>query len=198
MQIISYVLPPGIEYTMRNCSTLRAQLASLATVVALTGCTTATVASLPSLSTGVDNLSAPRSSGEAVPLPLLVPVRGIMAGVIDFSAYGVFQAATSSKLLTEEQWSSAGLAAVNLIAASTLITLPSSQPQDAEWIADPEWLRKAADMQNASVLVGVAINRQDGPGLLKTANLLADSCQSCHDRFKPDLPKTDLSQFASK
>ena len=128
-------------------------------------------------------------------LPLRVPIRGVMAGIIDFSAHGVFESATSEIPLSENDWLAAGLASINLISSSSLITSPGTGPHDAEWVSDPEWRRFAQTMQSASISAGLAITKRDRPALLSSANRLADACQSCHQRFRPEAPMTN-SQFA--
>jgi hypothetical protein len=118
------------------------------------------------------------------PLPLLVPYRGLMAGIIDWSAYGVFTIADSKEQLSDSDWAAAGMAAVNIIAASTLLTLPGSGRDDASRLADEEWRDMVEEMQNASVFVALAVQGQDKPRLVAMAGLLADSCNTCHERFR--------------
>lgn len=130
------------------------------------------------------------------PLPLLVPYRGLMAGIIDWSAYGIFTVAASEKQLDDSDWTAAGMAAVNIIAASTLLTLPRSELEDAERFADPQWRGMVEEMRNASVFVALAVQRKDRPGFTTMADLLADSCQACHDRFRT-LPRQSSRDFAN-
>ncbi|MEQ1783882.1 MAG: hypothetical protein ABMA14_21195 [Hyphomonadaceae bacterium] len=129
------------------------------------------------------------------PLPLLVPYRGLMIGIIDWSAYGVFTIADSKEQLSDGDWTAAGMAAVNIIAASTLLTLPGSGREDAIRLAEPEWRDMVEAMQNASVSVALAVQGQDKPRLAATAGLLADSCNTCHERFR-ELPYERSRDFA--
>ena len=135
------------------------------------------------------------SIADADALPLRIPIRGVMAGVMDFSAHGVFESATSDMPLTDKDWLAAGLASINLIGSATLITMPGTGPHDSEWVADPEWRRRAQEMQSASIAAGVGITKKDRTAFLKAADRLAVACQSCHDRFRPEAPLTN-SQFA--
>ena len=120
----------------------------------------------------------------AAPLPMRIPIKGVMAGVIDFSAHGVFTTATSEGPLTQDDWVAAGLASVNLIGAATLITSPGAGQKDNAWVADPEWQRLAAAYQDASIRSAAAIRDRDRAEFLRAANVLADTCQTCHDRFR--------------
>ncbi|MBP9234220.1 MAG: cytochrome c [Hyphomonadaceae bacterium] len=131
------------------------------------------------------------------PLPLRIPIKGVMAGIIDFSAHGVFTLAISDKPLTDSDWTAAGLASINLIGSASLITLPGSGPDDADWIATPEWQVWAKTFQQASITTAIAIRGKNQAGFLAAANTLADACQSCHSRFRT-IGRPDASEMASK
>jgi hypothetical protein len=111
-----------------------------------------------------------------------------MAGIIDFSAYGIFETATSEAPLSDDDWLAAGLASINLIGSTTLITSAGTGSQDAEWVANPDWRHWATEMQSASVDAGIAIRQKNGGAYLAAANRLADACSSCHQQFRPEAP----------
>ncbi len=117
-------------------------------------------------------------------LPLHVPIRAVMAGIIDFSAFGVEKTASSADTPTDKDWLSVGLAALNLVGASTLITLPGTGAHDAAWVSNPDWTRWAAEMQSSATDVAIAVRRQDRTALGVSAARLRASCQSCHDQFR--------------
>lgn len=117
-----------------------------------------------------------------------MPIHGVMIGVIDFSSFGVFLSATTERPLSEKEWNAAGLAALNLIGASTLITIAGTGPNDAKWTADPAWRQSASNMQAASVAAAIAVRSRNRDALTSAANTLADACQACHAKFRGDLP----------
>jgi hypothetical protein len=125
-----------------------------------------------------------------------ISIGDVMAGIIDFSAYGVFVTATSSGPLTEDEWLTSGLAAVNLVGAATLVTTAGAGPEDARWVSDPDWRKMARDMQAAGIRVGNAIRDRDRSSYLKAANQLATACRSCHDQFRPEAPVRGATQLA--
>lgn len=131
------------------------------------------------------------------PLPMRVPIRGVMAGIIDFSAHGVFKTAMSETPLTDNDWTAAGLASINLISSATLITSPGAGPNDEAWVAEPEWREWAAAYQQAGVNAAIAIRRKDRAAFITAANDLANACQSCHDRFRVTDPRSH-SQYAEQ
>jgi hypothetical protein len=138
------------------------------------------------------------AGGESHALPLRVPIKAVMAGIIDFSAHGVFRSATSETPLNDGDWLAAGLAALNLIASTTLITTPGVGPEDAIWVAQPEWRMWASQMQTASIDAGVAVRNRDRDALLSSADRLARACQSCHTMFRRELPVIESPRFASR
>jgi hypothetical protein len=127
--------------------------------------------------------AAPDAEQDA-PLALRVPIRGVMAGIIDFSAHGIFETATSEMPLSEEDWMAAGLASINLISSATLITSAGAGASDQAWIADPAWRRWAEAYQEAGVAAAVAIRGKNRAAFLAAANDIANACQSCHDLFR--------------
>lgn len=130
-------------------------------------------------------------------LPLLVPYAGLMAGIVDWSSYGIFYIAANDAVMNEDDWTAAGLAAVNLIAISTLLSMPGSGPNDRQRVEHPDWLGRVVDFQNAGVVILAAVQAGDRSAFDRGADLLANTCQSCHSQFKA-MPQKDLSQFAER
>jgi hypothetical protein len=110
-----------------------------------------------------------------------------MTGAINRSSSVAFQAAASTGDLSDEDWLKIGEAAVNLTGAATLITIPGTGPQDAEWTANPKWRGLSSDMQAAAIALGVAASKKDRPALTESTAQLAQSCQSCHLEFSARL-----------
>lgn len=138
------------------------------------------------------------STKDSDALPLRVPIRGVMAGIVDFSAHGVFKTATTEDELSESDWIAAGYAAINLISASTLITTPGTGPQDKSWVDDPSWRLFATDLQAASIEAGIAISRRDREKFLAAADEIADACASCHSRFRDKASPPAGTRFAGR
>lgn len=127
------------------------------------------------------------ASPPASPLPMPIPIGAVMAGIVNESSFAVFRAATADQELTEADWLRIGSAAIDLVGASTLVTIPGTGPDDEAWVSDPQWMQASADMQEASMAVGRAANAQDAAALRDATAQLAQSCQSCHIVFSPRL-----------
>lgn len=133
------------------------------------------------------------------PLPLLVPYLGLMTGIIDWSAYGIADLAGQGGPETESDWEAAGMAAVNLVAVSTLLSMEGTGPGDLRRYAHPEWKGLVSDFQNASLLVALAVQHRDTAAYLQFADTLTDTCEACHRRFKtsPPAPTTEFAGLAA-
>jgi hypothetical protein len=118
-------------------------------------------------------------------LPLGVPIRAVMTDIIDFWTFGVLWLATSEEAIGDEDWQSLSLASLNLAVAATAITTPGTGPNDATWVADAVWLKRAKEMQAASALLERAAQLKDRKALSVAGDRLADACLSCHTEFKP-------------
>ncbi|MEP7209632.1 MAG: cytochrome c, partial [Alphaproteobacteria bacterium] len=145
----------------------------------------------------VSSPAKPEQQGQSpAPLPLRVPIKAVMAFFVDFSAYGVFTAATSEEKLTDKDWLDTGVAAVNLIASTSLISMPGSGPNDAAWVKDSDYRRWSEAMQAQSIDVAQAVHRRDLGQFRSAARKLSDTCQSCHQKFRPELPDGGSTQLA--
>ena len=110
-------------------------------------CSRATPQTEPSDLTFVQQaIPASTKSGDG-PLPLLAPYRALMTGLTGWAAYGLFKMNASEEPFSDKDWSDSGMAAVNLTAIATLLSLEGSGKDDKRRFADPDWKGMAADMQ---------------------------------------------------
>lgn len=126
----------------------------------------------------------------SAPLPMRIPISAVMAGLVNESSFEIFQSATADRELSDADWLRIGSAAIDLVGASTLVTLPGTGDEDAAWVSDQRWLQASADMQEAGMAVGRAANARDQAALQEATAQLAQSCQSCHIVFSPRLVAT--------
>ncbi|HVY88402.1 MAG TPA: hypothetical protein VG942_06005 [Hyphomonadaceae bacterium] len=125
--------------------------------------------------------------GAPPPLPLQVPVQGLMAGLVDSAARDILGPAAKPEAMSTHEWLQAGLAAITLSGASTLITSHGSNPDDVSRLTDPDYQDGAVALQAASRAVGRAVLRTDAKAYHLAAEQLAAACQSCHQEYRPGL-----------
>ncbi len=132
---------------------------------------------------------------QAEPLDLAVPINAVMVALVDFAADGIWRPAASETGLSDEQWLLAEQDAVNLIASTTLITMPGIGINDAKWVSDPDWRRWATEMRAVSLEAKAAIDLKDQERLRLVGDRLVELCQACHQKFKPGLPTMGITRF---
>jgi hypothetical protein len=138
-------------------------------------------------------LATAPAATQALPLP--VSINAVMVAMIDFAADGIWRPAVSEKPLTNDQWLLAEQDAVNLVAAATLITIAGTGVNDAAWVMDPDWRLWAADMQSSALQAKAAVGQKDQARLKLVGDHLVETCQSCHQKFKPGLPTMGITRF---
>ncbi|MGD2133821.1 MAG: cytochrome c, partial [Maricaulaceae bacterium] len=85
--------------------------------------------------------------------------------------------------------------AINLIAAATLVTTPGAGASDAEWVNNDDWRRYTLDMRESAIQALDAIENRDQERLSAVGDALVETCQDCHQEFKPGLPQMGVTRF---
>lgn len=129
------------------------------------------------------------------PLALAVPLNAVMVAQIDFAADGIWRPAASDLPLNNDQWLLAEQDAINLIASTSLITMPGAGANDAQWVNDPDWRRWASEMRTVALEAKAAVDAKDQERLALVGDRLVELCQGCHQKFKPGLPSMGITRF---
>lgn len=114
-------------------------------------------------------------------------LNAIMVAMVDWSAHEIWEAAYA-ETLTGRNWLTTKQYAVELLAAGTLVSLGGTGRADMGWVQRPEWQQWTAEMISATKDILAAIEAQDQELLLDAGGLLVESCEGCHDAFKPNVP----------
>ena len=73
-----------------------------------------------------------------------------------------------------------------------LIQLAGTGPNDATWVADPNWIRMADEM-SAAGMDALAATKARNIALLNAAgDRLVAACESCHTEYKLGLPSMGI------
>lgn len=78
--------------------------------------------------------------------------------------------------------------AIQIAAASTLIQLGGTGQADMGWIRQVGWSTHATAMGDAALAALTAAQAKNLDALVKANGALVDTCQNCHNAFKPALP----------
>ncbi len=114
-------------------------------------------------------------------------LNAIMVAVVDWSAHELWEASYAEDL-TDRNWLTTKQYAVELLASGTLVSLGGTGRVDMAWVKDPEWQRWTADMIAVTREALIAIDAKDQDALRTAGEQLVETCEGCHDAFKPDIP----------
>src|ERR1700760_649115 len=101
-------------------------------------------------------LAEPPKAGSSLP----ISIADLMRASIEIPADGIW-AAEGSEKLSEEEWLLADQDAVNLIAATTLMTKAGTGKKDAQWVAAADWQTWSREMQKTALQVRAAAKAMD-------------------------------------
>ncbi len=119
----------------------------------------------------------------------VVPINDIMVSVVDHNAHMVWNA-EDPKLApkTDQDWHYLEHAATTLAASGNMILIPGPPADDKKWVADPEWQKYAQNLTNAGLKAVLAVDHRNLDELNAAGDDLVDTCEGCHQKFKPALP----------
>lgn len=125
-------------------------------------------------------------AGARPPITLPVSINAVMVALVDHASEPLWLDAYEPPT-TEARWLESEHNAYQMAIGGKLIQLAGTGPNDAAWVADPEWITMADEMSAAGMdALGAAQARN--VAMLNTAgDRLVASCEACHKKFKPDL-----------
>lgn len=138
-------------------------------------------------------LAAPGSSAEKATstdrpfIEMQTSINAIMVAVVDWAAHEVWEAGYA-ETMTGRNWLTAKQYATQLLAAGTLVSLGGTGPADRTWVTNPDWQRWSSRMIRDTREALLAIEAQDQAMLLAAGERLVETCEGCHEIFKPSIP----------
>jgi hypothetical protein len=123
----------------------------------------------------------------SVPFVPEISINEIMVGQVDHAAHPLLGLSMASDL-TIGAWQELEHSAIQLVSATTALTMGGSGVNDAMWVVQSGWREYAGQMSAASGQALTATRNQDLPALLDAADRLRNSCDNCHRQYKPEIP----------
>ena len=114
-------------------------------------------------------------------------LNALMVAVVDWAAHELWEAGYA-ETMTGRNWLATKQYATELLAAGTLVSLGGMGKTDMAWVASPAWQEWTARMITDTEDALRAIEAQDQEALVAAGEALVDSCEGCHEAFKPDIP----------
>jgi hypothetical protein len=138
------------------------------------------------LPAGISLTATAAENDQTFPVP--VSINALMVTLIDHSAHYLWDYGVMQREITDEEWRTVEYYAIQLAASGPLLTLGGAGLLDDTWAKSPMWKAYAQNMSDAAVRALEASRNKDKQALLVLGNALTDSCESCHEAFKPALP----------
>ena len=111
-----------------------------------------------------------------------------MVAQIDHAAHFIWDATNPENAMQDLDWQEVEHHAVQLISSRAAMTMGGTGVNDAMWIAQVSWRDYVNLMNDAGLLALNSARAQDRQGLSRASDMLVESCESCHQQFKPSIP----------
>jgi hypothetical protein len=179
-------LPVKENFMARSAAKVRSRLiSSLAAIPALlliAGCNQQTAT------------NAAPATPAASTLRLPFPIRDFMRASVEIPSDGLW-AAQGASMLSDDEWLLADQDSVDLAAAATFMNVPGTGKDDEKWVTNADWQMWAADVQKTALQIRDAVKAKDLMKLSDGADHLAETCQACHDKYRPETPSDGIARF---
>lgn len=134
------------------------------------------------------SLARNAAAAEAAPVAMPVSINALMVTFVDHAAHHIWDYGTMEREIADEEWKIVEYYAIQLAAAGPAITLGGTGERDDGWVLSPLWIEYARDMSTVSQQAIIAAQDHDKAMLRQVGDDLTDSCEGCHETFKPELP----------
>jgi Cytochrome C' len=134
--------------------------------------------------------AAPLKPSTALPFS----VADLMRASIEVPADGIW-AAEGTEKLSDEEWQLADQDAVNLLAATQLMSKTGTGKQDAKWVTAADWQAWSRDMQKTALQIRGAAKEMDQKKLAAAGDRLQELCEACHTKYRPQIPTDGISRY---
>jgi hypothetical protein len=132
--------------------------------------------------------------GSAASLNPPLSILEVMRAAIEIPADGLWAAQGNDKM-SDEDWLLADQDAIQLIAASTLVSRGGTGKHDHDWVAKPDWQAWTGDMLKTAVSLRAAAKARDAAKLSAFADHLQEVCSACHAKYRPAEPSDGVARY---
>ena len=120
-------------------------------------------------------------------IPVPVSINAMMVALVDHSAHEIWDAGNASTL-TGRDWQNVEQHTIQLAAAGSLISTGGTGTADYGWVMSPRWQEWARVLTDGALQASQAVQDQDRMALVSAGDTILQSCDGCHQVFKPDVP----------
>ena len=117
-----------------------------------------------------------------------ISINEVMVAQIDHAAHSIWNAANPETTLTDLDWQEVEHHAIQLISSRSAMTMGGTGVNDAMWIAQSSWRDYVNSMNEAGLIALSSARQQDRAALSRAGDSLIETCEGCHQQFKPSIP----------
>jgi hypothetical protein len=116
-------------------------------------------------------------------------INALMVAWMDHSAHELWdREKPGAAPRTDADWRELERHATQLLASGTLVSLGGTGELDMEWAQRPSWATRSQALSHAALSILNAVRARNFEQVVRSNGMLTDSCEGCHDEFKPSLP----------
>lgn len=130
--------------------------------------------------------SQPGNQGPALPVSL----NDVMVAMVNKSTDPAWTSVWNNPQ-SDSDWRELEHLAFQVQVGGGLMRAAGTGPMDVEWVADPEWQRLSAQLQQDGIRAVNAVRSRNIELMQRAGGLVIETCESCHRRFAEDLPMLD-------
>ena len=130
-------------------------------------------------------------AGEA---QLPISINAVMVSTVDHASDYMFAIGNGDVPKSDHDWYLVENSAYETMLAGKVIQFVGTGPNDAKWVADPEW-KQLADQLTSLGQEGVDLAKArntDQKTWMDLGNRLVEDCLACHMKFKPEIPSEGI------
>ncbi|MGI1679196.1 MAG: hypothetical protein K6L75_10720 [Cellvibrionaceae bacterium] len=117
----------------------------------------------------------------------LISVKEIMTDIIEPASNTLWAAALDENIpQTDEDWKKLEQAAIQLMSATSAISLGGTGESDKNWAATQEWQAYNQQMAELSSTILKLVRERKYDDMLDAGNFLVEPCGACHTAFPGD------------
>lgn len=140
---------------------------------------------LTALAACSDNGATSQSGSQGPALP--VSLNDVMVALVNKSTDPAWTSVWNDPQ-SERDWRELEHLAFQVQVGGGLMQAAGTGPMDAEWVADPEWQRLAAQLEQDGIRAVNAVRSRNIELMQRAGGQLIETCESCHRLFAEDLP----------
>jgi hypothetical protein len=127
-------------------------------------------------------ISLPASAENSVTVP--VTIKELMVGAIEPASNALWAIGLEeNEPKTDEQWKAVEHEAIQLLAATSAMSLGGSGPSDRKLAQQEKWQEYSRQMADITLEILKAVRARDYEAAMDASNFLIEPCGACHSAF---------------